>query len=76
MGIRRAILARELTLGEIAALRRSCPDVDLEVFAHGALCYSFSGVCLASWGLTGRSGTGAIARRSAAAVSPGGRGEG
>ncbi len=56
MGIRRAILARELTLEEIAALRRACPDVDLEVFAHGALCYSFSGACLASWALTGRSG--------------------
>ena len=56
MGIRRAILARELTLEEIAALRRACPDVDLEVFVHGALCYSFSGICLASWGLTGRSG--------------------
>ncbi len=55
-GFRRAILARELTLGEIAALRRAVPGIDLEVFVHGALCYSFSGVCLASWGLTGRSG--------------------
>lgn len=56
LGFRRAILARELTLAEIADLRRARPDLELEVFVHGALCYSFSGVCLASWALTGRSG--------------------
>lgn len=56
LGFRRAILARELTLDEIADLRRGRPDLELEVFVHGALCYSFSGVCLASWALTGRSG--------------------
>jgi putative protease len=56
LGFRRVILARELTLEEIADLRRGRPDLELEVFVHGALCYSFSGVCLASWALTGRSG--------------------
>ncbi len=56
LGFRRVILARELTLPEIADLRRARPDLELEVFVHGALCYSFSGVCLASWALTGRSG--------------------
>jgi putative protease len=56
LGFHRAILSRELTLGEIAGLRRERPDIELEVFVHGALCYGFSGVCLASWALTGRSG--------------------
>ena len=56
LGFRRVILSRELTLAEIADLRRARPDLELEVFVHGALCYSFSGVCLASWALTGRSG--------------------
>lgn len=56
MGIRRVILSRELTLEQIRRLRLRHPRVELEVFIHGALCYSFSGVCLASWALTGRSG--------------------
>jgi putative protease len=56
LGIRRAILARELSLERIRALRSRHPRMELEVFIHGALCYSFSGVCLASWALTGRSG--------------------
>ena len=56
LGFRRVILARELTLAELAGLRSTRPDLELEVFVHGALCYSFSGVCLASWALTGRSG--------------------
>jgi putative protease len=56
LGFRRVILARELTLTEIADLRRARPDLELEVFVHGALCYGFSGICLASWALTGRSG--------------------
>ncbi len=55
-GIRRVILSRELTLDRIRELRANHPDIELEVFIHGALCYSFSGVCLASWALTGRSG--------------------
>jgi len=56
LGIRRAILARELSLERIRALRTRHPRMELEVFIHGALCYSFSGACLASWALTGRSG--------------------
>ena len=40
----------------IRSLRDGNPDIELEVFIHGALCYSFSGLCLASWALTGRSG--------------------
>jgi len=56
LGVRRAILSRELPLERIRALRAAQPGIELEVFIHGALCYSFSGACLASWALTGRSG--------------------
>ncbi len=56
LGFRRVILARELDLDTIRGLRAENPDLELEVFIHGALCYSFSGLCLASWALTGRSG--------------------
>jgi U32 family peptidase len=56
LGIRRVILSRELPLGRITELRERNPGIELEVFIHGALCFSFSGLCLASWELTGRSG--------------------
>ena len=48
VGIRRVILSRELSLDEIAAIRDECPDVELEVFVHGALCIAYSGRCLLS----------------------------
>lgn len=54
MGVRRVILAREMALPEIARLAQACP-VELEVFVHGALCMSYSGQCLASEVLWGRS---------------------
>ena len=56
MGVRRFILARELTWEEIKQIRQDHPEVELEVFIHGALCYSVSGLCLASGLLLGRSG--------------------
>ncbi|TVQ19124.1 MAG: U32 family peptidase [Spirochaetaceae bacterium] len=56
LGFRRVVLARELPLISIRRLRAEHPEVEFEVFIHGALCYSFSGLCLASWALTGRSG--------------------
>ncbi|MBP5209754.1 MAG: U32 family peptidase [Clostridia bacterium] len=57
MGARRVILARELSLSEIRAIRRATPpDVELEVFVHGSMCVSFSGRCLLSNYLTGRDG--------------------
>ncbi len=55
-GVSRVILARELSLAEIGALRTAHPRMELETFVHGALCYGFSGLCLASSELTGRSG--------------------
>ena len=48
VGIRRVILSRELSLDEIAEIRDECPDVELEVFVHGALCIAYSGRCLLS----------------------------
>jgi U32 family peptidase len=55
LGAARAVLSRELTIPEIAALHREVPQIELEVFVHGALCYSVSGLCLASGMLLGRS---------------------
>ena len=48
IGIERIILSRELSLEEIAEIRQRCPDVELEVFVHGALCIAYSGRCLLS----------------------------
>lgn len=55
MGAQRAVLARELSLSEIAEIRAKTPtDLELEAFVHGAMCVSFSGRCLLSNYLTGR----------------------
>ena len=48
MGLTRVILSRELSLDEIAEIRQACPDMELEVFVHGALCIAYSGRCLLS----------------------------
>ncbi|MFD2110333.1 tRNA 5-hydroxyuridine modification protein YegQ [Thiorhodococcus fuscus] len=47
-GLTRVILSRELSLDEIAEIRDACPDIELEVFVHGALCVAYSGRCLLS----------------------------
>ncbi len=47
-GIDRIILSRELSLDEVAEIRQECPDIELEVFVHGALCIAYSGRCLLS----------------------------
>jgi putative protease len=47
-GIRRIILSRELSLEQIGEIRQHCPDIELEVFVHGALCIAYSGRCLLS----------------------------
>src|SRR5690606_39546520 len=44
----RAILSRELSLEEIGEIRERVPDMELEVFVHGALCMAYSGRCLLS----------------------------
>jgi len=48
MGLTRVILSRELSLDEIQEIRQLCPDIELEVFVHGALCIAYSGRCLLS----------------------------
>ena len=55
MGVRRLILAREMTLEEIKSLRDKIPEnIELEAFCHGAMCISYSGRCLLSNFFTGR----------------------
>lgn len=48
LGFSRVVLARELSIDEIRAIHEAVPDVELEVFVHGALCVSYSGQCYAS----------------------------
>jgi putative protease len=48
LGLKRIILSRELSLKEVAEIREECPDIELEVFVHGALCIAYSGRCLLS----------------------------
>lgn len=48
VGVSRIILSRELSLDEVEAIRQACPDMELEVFVHGALCIAYSGRCLLS----------------------------
>lgn len=47
-GISRVILSRELSLDEVKEIRQECPEIELEVFVHGALCIAYSGRCLLS----------------------------
>lgn len=55
-GIKRVVLARELSLEEIAAVHRAAPEMELEVFVHGAMCMAYSGRCfLSAWQAGGRS---------------------
>lgn len=55
LGFQRIVLARELSVDEIAEIHAKVPDVSLEVFVHGALCVSYSGLCYASQHCFGRS---------------------
>ncbi|MEA1905639.1 MAG: DUF3656 domain-containing protein [Euryarchaeota archaeon] len=55
MGVKRVVLAREMTLGEIRLVRQNT-GVEIETFVHGALCISYSGQCLTSSMIGGRSG--------------------
>ena len=55
LGFKRVVLAREMQLKEIKAIIENC-DIEVETFVHGALCYSYSGQCLMSSLIGGRSG--------------------
>jgi putative protease len=48
VGLKRIILSRELSLDQVEEIRQQCPDMELEVFVHGALCIAYSGRCLLS----------------------------
>ncbi len=56
LGFQRIVLPREISAREIEAIHKAHPSMELEVFIHGAQCYGFSGMCLASGLLLGRSG--------------------
>lgn len=56
LGVSRIVLARELAAEEIKMIHQAVPEIQLEVFVHGALCYSYSGQCLFSSMIGGRSG--------------------
>ena len=53
-GLTRVILSRELSLDEIAEIKQRCPEMEIEVFVHGALCMAYSGRCLLSGYMTHR----------------------
>ena len=55
LGFKRVVLGREVTLDEIRKIKDEVPDMELECFAHGAMCIAYSGRCLMSAYLTGRS---------------------
>ncbi len=55
LGFRRIILGRECSLKEIARIRRDVPEVELEVFVHGAMCLAYSGRCFLSRWMADRS---------------------
>lgn len=54
LGAKRVVLAREVSLDEIREIREKVPDIEIEVFVHGAMCISISGRCLLSNYMTGR----------------------
>ncbi|MBQ3671192.1 MAG: U32 family peptidase [Treponema sp.] len=55
LGFKRVVLGREVSLSEIREIKDAVPDMELECFAHGAMCIAYSGRCLMSAYLTGRS---------------------
>lgn len=55
LGFKRVVLGREAGLAEIAAIKDAAGDLEIECFAHGAMCIAYSGRCLLSAYMTGRS---------------------
>ena len=54
LGVRRIIVAREISLKDCESIKKHLPDLELEVFAHGSMCFAYSGRCLISSLQTGR----------------------
>ncbi|CCF82013.1 Putative protease [Helicobacter bizzozeronii CCUG 35545] len=48
MGVKRIVVAREMSLNDVVAIKKELPDLELEVFVHGSMCFAFSGRCLIS----------------------------
>ena len=61
IGFSRVVLGRECSLDDIKRIKDAVPELELEAFVHGAMCMSYSGRCLLSAHLTGRSATRVIA---------------
>ncbi len=77
LGCHRVVLARELTLKEITAISERRGATEIEVFIHGAMCFSFSGLCMFSSYLGGKSGLrGRCVQPCRRAYSEGGQGRG
>jgi putative protease len=55
-GVKRLVLARELTFAEVKEIRQALPAAEIEMFVHGAMCIAYSGRCLLSNYLSGRDG--------------------
>lgn len=55
LGFKRVVLGREASLEDIAEIKQAVPEMEIECFAHGAMCIAYSGRCLISAYLTGRS---------------------
>lgn len=64
LGFNRVVLGREASLKEIAQIKQAVPEMELEVFAHGAMCISYSGRCLLSAYMNGRSANGGFCSHS------------
>ncbi|HZK19980.1 MAG TPA: peptidase U32 family protein [Treponemataceae bacterium] len=64
IGFKRIVLGREASLKEISEIKEAVPDIELEVFAHGAMCISYSGRCLLSAYMSGRSANGGFCSQS------------
>ncbi len=56
LGVERVVLARELTIKEIEQIKQKVPDMELEIFVHGAMCIAYSGRCLMGEYFSGRDG--------------------
>lgn len=54
MGVKRIIAAREMSLKDLEEIKRALPDLELEIFVHGSMCFAYSGRCLISSLQTGR----------------------
>lgn len=48
MGVRRIIAAREISLKDVEAIKKELPDLEIEIFVHGSMCFAYSGRCLVS----------------------------